>query len=146
MKSLANCTPSEFFKQTLRIKHNVEKWLTSDDIQEIRKRKPDGLESISNEMTVAEQKALLSRNAKKYEEQSMKNFMDIIEVMLGKKFDETLSVLALCCFVEPEHVDDYVMDDYFEAIADLIANPNVMRFFASLAQLGQTSISIVSKK
>ena len=39
-----------------------------------------------------------------------------------------------------------IMDEYFAVIADLIANPNVLRFFVSLAQLGQTSISIVSKK
>ena len=146
MKSLANCTPTEFFTQTLKIKRNVEKWLTSDDIKEIRSRKPADLEKKTDDMSVEEQKALLARNAKRLEEQSMKNFMEIIEIMLAKKLDETLSVLAMCCFVEPEHVDDYIMDDYFGTIADLIANPNVMRFFASLAQLGQTSISIVSRK
>lgn len=146
MKSLANCTPTEFFTQTLKIKRNVEKWLTSDDIKEIRSRKPLDLEKKTDDMSVEEQKALLARNAKRLEEQSMKNFMEIIEIMLAKKLDETLSVLAMCCFVEPEHVDDYIMDDYFGTIADLIANPNVMRFFASLAQLGQTSISIVSRK
>ena len=146
MKSLANCTPTEFFTQTLKIKRNVEKWLTSDDIKEIRSRKPADLEKKTDDMSVEEQKALLARNAKRLEEQSMKNFMEIIEIMLAKKLDETLSVLAMCCFVEPEHVDDYIMDDYFGTIADLIANPKVLRFFASLAQLGQTSISIVSRK
>ena len=145
MKSLANCKPTEFFKQTLRIKRNVEKWLTSDDIKEIRSRKAD-LEEIKDDMTPREQGEIMLRNKEKRDEIAMKNFMEILEVMLDKKFEETLSVLALCCFVEPENVDDYEMDDYFGAIADLIANPNVMRFFASLAQLGQTNISIVSKK
>lgn len=145
MKSLANCKPSEFLKQTLRIKRNVEKWLTSDDIKEIRKRTPD-LEDITEEMSKKEQGEVLLRNKAKRDEVAMKAFLDIIDVMLEKKFEETLSVLALCCFVEPENVDDHEMDEYFGAMADLIANPNVLRFFVSLAQLGRTNISIVSKK
>ena len=146
MKSLANCTPTEFFKQTLRIKRNVEKWLTSDDIKEIRKKKPADLEKVTPDMSKEETEALLARNMAKLRDQSMKNFMEILEVMLDRKLDETLAVLAMCCFVEPENVDDHIMDEYFAVSADLIANPNVLRFFVSLAQLGQTSISIVSKK
>lgn len=145
MKNLANCKPSEFFKQTLRIKRNVEKWLDSDDIKTIRSRKAD-YEEILETMTPQEQGEIMIRNKAKAEELVIKNFMDILEVMLDKKFDETLSVLALCCFVEPDHVDDYQVDEYLGSIADLISNPNVLRFFVSLAQLGQTNISIVSKK
>ena len=145
MKNLANCKPSEFFKQTLRIKRNVEKWLTSDDIKTIRSRKAD-YEEIVDTMTPKEKGEIMIRNKAKAEELVIKNFMDILEVMLDKKFDETLSVLALCCFVEPDHVDDYQVDEYLGSIADLISNPNVLRFFVSLAQLGQTNISIVSKK
>ena len=145
MKNLANCKPSEFFKQTLRIKRNVEKWLTSDDIKEIRSRKID-YEEILDTMTPQEQGEVMLRNQKKAEEMAMNNFMDILEVMLDKKFDETLAVLALCCFVEPQNVDDYEMDDYLGSIADLISNPNVLRFFVSLAQLGQKNILTVSKK
>lgn len=37
MKNLANCTPSEFLKQTNKIKKSVEKWLKATDIMEIRK-------------------------------------------------------------------------------------------------------------
>lgn len=145
MKNLANCKPSEFFKQTLRIKRNVEKWLTSDDIKEIRSRKID-VEEILDTMTPQEQGEVMLRNQKKTDEMIMNNFMDILEVMLDKKFDETLAVLALCCFVEPQNVDDYEMDEYLGSIADLISNPNVLRFFVSLAQLGQKNILTVSKK
>ena len=145
MKNLANCKPSEFLKQTLRIKRNVEKWLTSDDIKEIRARLPE-FENVTETMTPEEQGEILLRNKKKRDEQGMKNFLDILDIMLDKKFEETLSVLALCCFVEPETVDDYPLEDYLGSIADLIENPNVLRFFGSLAHLGQTNISIVSKQ
>lgn len=145
MKNLANCKPSEFFKQTLRIKRNVERWMTSDDIKEIRSRKID-TEEILDSMTPEEQGEILLKNQKKREEMIIKNFMDILEILLDKKFEETLSLLALCCFVEPENVDDHSVDEYLGSMADLISNPNVLRFFVSLAQLGQTNISIVSKK
>lgn len=144
MKNLANCKPSEFLKQTLRIKRNVEKWLTSEDVTEIRKRLPD-LEKETDSMSEEEKGELLVRNAEKLREQGMKNFLDILEVMLDKKFEETLSVLALSCFVEPNDVDNYEMEEYFGAIADLLENSNVLRFFVSLARLGQTNISIVSR-
>lgn len=144
MKNLANCKPSEFLKQTLRIKRNVEKWITSDDIKEIRSRLPD-TEKILDSMTNEEKGEILIRNNKKIREQGMKNFLEILDVMLDKNFEDTLSVLALCCFVEPEHVDDYPLEEYLGSIADLMENPNVLRFFVSLARLGQTNISIVSK-
>ena len=144
MKNLANCKPSEFLKQTLRIKRLVEKWLTSDDIKEIRKRLPES-EKILPSMTKEEQGEILIRNQKAKAEQMRQNFFDILDIMLDKKFEETLAVIALCCFVEPEKVDDYPLEDYLGSIADLLENPNVLRFFTSLAQLGQTNISIVSK-
>ena len=144
MKNLANCKPSEFLKQTLRIKRNVEKWITSDDIKEIRSRIPD-TEKILDSMTNEEKGEILIRNNKKIREQGMKNFLEIVDVMLDKIFDDTLAVLALCCFVEPEHVDDYPLEEYLGSMADLMENPNVLRFFVSLARLGQTNISIVSK-
>lgn len=144
MKNLANCKPSEFLKQTLRIKRLVEKWLTSEDIKEIRKRLPEK-EKILQTMTKEEQGEIMIRNQKAQQEQMMKNFMDILDIMLDKKFDETLAVIALCCFVEPENVDDYPLEEYLGSIADLLENPNVLRFFVSVAQLGQTNISIVSR-
>lgn len=144
MKNLATCKPSEFLKQTLRIKRLVEKWLTSDDIAEIRKRLPKK-EAILQTMTKEEQGEVLLRNQKAQQSQMMKNFMDILDIMLDKKFDETLAVIALSCFVDPENVDDYEIDEYLGCIADMLESRNVIRFFASVAHLGQTNISIVSK-
>ena len=144
MKNLATCKPSEFLKQTLRIKRLVEKWLTSEDITEIRKRIPKK-EAILQTMSKEEQGEVFLRNQKAEKEQVMKNFMDILDIMLDKKFDETLAVIALSCFVEPENVDDYTIDDYLGSISDMLENRNVIRFFASVAHLGQTNISLVSK-
>lgn len=145
MKTLANCKPSEFLRQTIRIKRNVESWITSDDIKEIRKRMPEK-EKITDGMTEDEMEEVARRNQQKIKEQLWINFLDILDVLMDKKANETLSVLALCCFVEPEHVDDYPLEDYLGSVADLLENENVLRFFGSLMRLGQTSISIASKK
>lgn len=145
MKNLATCKPSEFLKQTLRMKRNVEKWLSSDDIREIRKRLPKK-EAILNTMTPQEKGEVFLRNEQARQEQMMANFMDILDIMLDKNFEQTLAVLALSCFVEPEEVDNYTVDDYLGAIADMLESKNVIRFFTSLARLGQTNISISAKE
>ena len=144
MKNLANCKPSEFLKQTLLIKRNVEKWLNDEDIKAIKARLPEK-EKILNTMTAEEKGEVFLRNKKAHDAQAMQNFLDILDIMLDRKFDETLSVLALCCFVEPSKVDDYPLDEYLGSVAELMENENVIRFFTSLVRLGRTNISIVSK-
>ena len=46
MKNLANCTPTEFLKQTSKIKRSAEKWLKVTDIMAIRKRYVACLDAI----------------------------------------------------------------------------------------------------
>lgn len=41
MKTLANCTPVEFLRQTNKIRHAVEGLLLDSGVQEIRKRMPE---------------------------------------------------------------------------------------------------------
>jgi hypothetical protein len=62
--------------------------------------------------------------------------------MLAVHPQETLEVLALCCFVEPEHVDDYTMDEYMQCIMDMAQNKSVMNFFSLLAQVQTVAKSI----
>jgi len=145
MKNLANCTPTEFLRQTIKIKRLVESWLTSEDIKEIRARMPE-LEKVTESMTKEERTEVLKENQKRMKEQGTKNFMDILEVLMDKNEKTTLSLIGLCCFVEPAEIDNYPMSEYMGSIADLIEDENVIRFFVSLARLGQTSISIVAKK
>ena len=40
MKTIANCKPSEFLKQTNRLRKVVERWMKDTDIINIRKRIP----------------------------------------------------------------------------------------------------------
>lgn len=125
MKNLANCKPSEFLRQTVKIKKSVEKWLKLTDIMNIRRRKPDIPEGATRE-----EKATALR------EQARENAMAMFETVFEEHPEETLEVLALMCFVEPENVDDHSVGEYLKAFTELINDESVMDFFTSLARLG----------
>lgn len=134
-KNLANCTPREFLKQTNRIKKSVEKWLTVNEISEIRKRMPD-LTKIDG--------TLLRKEA--IRKQSMENISAILDNALDKHPDETLEVLALCCFIEPEDIDTIKVTDLLASFNELVGNEEVIGFFISLARLGQMNTLNLSKQ
>ena len=95
-KNLANCKPSEFLKQTYRLKKSVEKWITATDIKNIRKQLPQ-LTVVRNDMTDEERRATIEENKKKTKEQARKNAMAVLDAVMDTHADETLEVLALCC-------------------------------------------------
>lgn len=143
-KNLANCKPSEFLRQTYKIKKSVEKWLTDTDILNIRKNIP-ALTPITKEMSDDERKAVFAENKRKSEEQVKKNMMEILDAVMDVHADETLEILALCCFVDPAQVDDHGIDFYLDNFAEIISNQSVISFFTSLAQLGVKNMPSVSR-
>lgn len=144
LKTLATCKPSEFLRQTNRIKKAAEKWLTDTDIMNIRKRLAV-LEMIPQDAAPEERQAIFERNKKLTEEQAMKNVSAMLDAILEEHPDETLELLGLCCFIEPEHVDDYKVSDYLNAFNSIISDKAVVDFFISLASLAQMSTSNASK-
>ena len=140
LKTLVTCKPSEFLKQTNRIKKSVEKWLTDTDILNIRKRLAV-LEIVPQDATPEEKAAIFERNKKATEEQAKKNISAMLDAILEEHPDETLELLGLCCFVEPEHVDDHSVAEYLNAFNSIINDRAVIDFFTSLVSLGQRNIS-----
>lgn len=136
--NLANCKPSEFLRQTYKIKKSVEKWLKATDIFNIRKNLPK-LAPVTNEMSDEERAKVLADNRKKAQEQILKNFSAMFDTVLDQHAEETLEILALCCFVDPAEVDNYPIDFYLENFTELLNNKAVIGFFTSLAQLDQMS-------
>lgn len=128
MKNLANCRPTEFLKQTNRVRKVAEKWLKDTDILNIRKNGP-----VYPEDATPEEKERLMQ------EQVKKNLSKMLDAILESNSEETLALLALLCFVEPENVDDHEMSEYIEALSELISNKGVLSFFTSLVRLGQTN-------
>lgn len=144
LKTLATCKPSEFLRQTNRIKKSAEKWLTDTDIINIRKRMPV-LEMVPQNGTEEERNAVFNRNKAKAQEQAKANISAMLDAILDDHPDETLELLALCCFVEPENVDDYTVGEYLTAFNSLINDKAVLDFFTSLASLAQMNTSKASK-
>lgn len=138
LKTLVTCKPTEFLKQTNRIKKAAEKWLKDTDILNIRKRMP-ALEMVPKDGTDEERKAVFNRNKKVAEEQAKKNISEMLNAILEEHPDETLELLALCCFVEPENVDDHSVGEYLTAFNSIINDQAVIGFFTSLASLVQTN-------
>lgn len=135
MKNLANCKPSEFLKQTNRIRKSVENWLKITDVMSIRKRMPEGMPEITKDMSKDEARAVLEKRQEMMAEQSQRNLKAMLDAMLDSHPDETLEVLALCCFVEPEDVDNYSVSEYLLSINELLADSNVRDFFTFLMSL-----------
>ena len=129
MKNLANCKPSEFLAQTNRIRKSVSRWLTDTDIMNIRKRMPEYPENATED----EKKEALRK-------QASVNLTAMLDAIMDDHPQETLELLALMCFVEPENVDDYKITEYFDAFNDFISNKSVIDFFTSLMQLANDNI------
>ena len=126
LKNLATCKPSEFLKQTNRIRKVAEKWLKNTDILNIRKTQPEYPEGATTE----EKERILQAQVKE-------NLSKMFDAILEDYSDETLELLALVCFVEPEEVDNHEMSEYITAVHELINNAAVLSFFTSLVRLGQ---------
>lgn len=130
MKNLANCKPSEFFAQTVKIRRYVADWLTLTEVLEIRKNVPAFEEGDTEEV-----------RKEKLSEAVNTNIGKIFDSVFEKHGEKTLGLLALLCFIEPEHVDDYEVKDYLGSFAELISCPEVVSFFISLASLGSVNTS-----
>lgn len=129
MKNLANCKPSEFLRQTNRIRKSVDKWLTLTDIKNIRKSMPELPDGISKE-----------EKSKLMFEQGKKNLNKMLDNILEVHPDETLELLALLCFVEPEDVDNHTVVEYLDSFNEIIGSKEVISFFGSLMQLANVTI------
>lgn len=137
MKTLATCKPTEFLVQTNKIRRYAENWLNNTDILNIRKNVPK-LKSAPSGATPEEKRQIVDENKRLLEEQSRKNLSRMLDAILQEHPEETLGLIALCCFIEPENVDDHSVEEYLDALSGIIGNASVLNFFTSLVALGQT--------
>lgn len=133
MKNLANCTPSEFIKQTVRLKDAVPKWINATQILKIRSIKPK-LIAVPKGATKEEKAEIEKENADILNKQVISNLSKMIDNMFVECPQETLEVLALSCFVEPDEVDDHTIDEYLCCIEEMLQAKSVVNFFSLLAQ------------
>lgn len=134
-KTLVSCKPTEFIRQTNLIRRSVEKWLTDTDIMNIRKRMPV-YELIPKDASKEQKEEINERNEKAKQDQIKANWNAMLDAVLDDHPNETLEVLALCCFVDPNEVDNHSVSEYIGAFNEIINDQNVLSFFTSLVRLG----------
>ena len=125
MKNLANCTLREFLRQTNKIRKAVKKWMDDTKIIDIRARMPQ-IPDIADDEARAEA----------FRRQGIENLNDVLDAALEKYPDETAEIIGLCCFKEPDELDDLRVSDILAAAREMIDDPEVVGFFMSLARLG----------
>lgn len=135
MKTLANCTPREFLAQTNKIRKVAKDWLDKTKVLDIRKSAPVFEDGATDEQKKA---AIL--------EQAKKNLYAMLDAVLEKYPDETVSLLCLCCFIDPEDAENHSMAEFLGNIGEVLNDENVVSFFTSLASLAQMNISDSSDK
>lgn len=132
MKNLANCKPTEFLVQTNKIRKYAEKWLTVTGIPDIRKNVPPVKEGQTKE-----------ERKKELEEAAKENLRKILDAIMEDHPQETVELMGLMCFVEPEDVDNHPMSFYLESVSEILNDEAVLGFFTSLVNLGQRGILTV---
>lgn len=136
IKTLANCTDIEFLKQTNKIRHAVQEWLTATDIANIRKRLPK-LEPIPEGMDKKQAELIQKKNDEKTAEQVKANLNAVLDACLEDHPKETAQIIRMCCFVDPAD-DSKRMIYYMNAFTQMLGNQDVLDFFTSLVNLAKT--------
>jgi len=135
MKNLANCSPREFLKQTNRIRKAAAEWLDATKILDIRKNLP----TIDRNAPQDEQRTAVAQQIKR-------NASAILDAVLEAHPDETAELLGLCCFIEPEDLDNHPMSEIIGAVGEMLGNPEIVGFFTSLARLGNLDTSNIANQ
>lgn len=135
MKTLANCKPTEFMAQTVKIKRAAEKWLKITDIMSIRKRVPEIMPEISDDMSAEEKEEVIKKRNEIIREKSLENMSAIFDACFDEHPVETLEVVALCCFMEPSDIDNHETKELLEAALEMAEDETVIRFFTLLMRL-----------
>lgn len=121
MKTLNNCTPREFMRQLSRIREASRSWLDLTQLQQLRRRMPparaykDDNERIAAVMT-----------------QWRTNIKDMLNAALMEHPDETIELLGLLCFIEPEDLDNHEMSELFAGFMDVLNNDKLLELFTVL--------------
>lgn len=144
MKNLANCKPSEFLRQTNKIRKVAEEWLKTTEFLKILQRKAEQVPLDISATSEERAKAFL-KNRELAEKQTRENISDALDKVLEEYPEKTIELLALLCFIEPEDADNHPMSEYIGAVGELIGNQEVISFFTSLMQLGQMGTSNASE-
>ena len=137
IKTLANCDEVEFLRQTNKIRKAVQNWLDILEIVKIKKENP-GYQEVPEGASKEEKDSIIAKNLKLAREQSMKNLDVILDRALDEHAEETVKIMKLCCFTDPEDTTSHNIVFYMSAFTEMLKNEEVIDFFTSLVKLGKS--------
>lgn len=118
MKHFANCTPDEFMQQIVKFRKPFIDWVKEIGIPEIRARRPEGFDNMSQD----EKAEAISKLA-------ADNMSDIIAAALEKDAEATKNVMCLATFTDPKDVNTHTMVEYLAAIGQILKSTEIKDFF-----------------
>ena len=139
-KNLANCSPRDFFIQTNKIRKAVAKWLKVTDVMAIRKKHVLKYPDIPEGASADEIDEILEDHKKNVRDESMRSLNEILDVIMEQHPDETLELIALVNFIEPDKLDDYSVSELLRNITEIMNDEDVIGFFISLMRLEKLNI------
>lgn len=128
MKTLANCTPVEFLRQTNKIRHATASFVRETGVLELRKRLPD----LTGKETDEEKEAAINKQARK-------NLSDMGDLLMDTNAEKTAELLGMLCFMEPGDVAKAKGIDFLTPALELLNSRPVMDFLLSLARSEATN-------
>ena len=137
MKNLVNCSPVEFLRQTNKIRHEAESWVKGIDLKSLQ-RLPDDLVVVTDSMTTEEKEKTERENREKIRANTYRKISNLLDRALDEHAEETVNMMALMCFIEPDKVNDVGMITLLNEITTMLCDKTVLDFLSSLIRLGQT--------
>lgn len=125
MKTLANCTLSEFLKQVNKIRHNAEDFYKTC-LKPVFLKKKEEFEKIGDSQTLNEKgKTVIS---------------DILDVCLEKETDKTIEIIGMCCFMTKEEAESKLSPaDLIDIVLEMLSSKRVIDFFYKMVNLGRSN-------
>ena len=124
MKNLTNCKPREFMRQLARIRAATTAWLDVTRLLELRRRMPPRQEYADDE---ARRRAVM--------DQWRANIKDMVDALLVEHPEETVELLGLLCFIEPEELDDHPMTELYAGLMAVLKDDNLMDLFTTMLSI-----------
>lgn len=121
MKTLTNCKPREFMRQLARIKTAGETWLDMTRLLELRRRMPPRKDYADDE---ERRQAIM--------DQWRANIKSMVDALLVEHPDETIELLGLLCFIEPEELDEHPMSELYAGLMAVLKDDNLLDLFTSM--------------
>lgn len=135
LKTLANCTLTEFLKQSNKIRKEIAAYLEKTKVLDLRSAMPD----VPKDATKEQAEKIIADGLKA-------NTSAMLDAMLEENADDTVKILGLLCFKEGDEINDLNPADILGVVLEILSSKRVLDFFTSLMQSGLINMANTSLK